>query len=181
MQIFGALGRRHLAALAVAGGALLAAGCGGSSSTTTTTSSGSPLAVASVEKAIQQTIQKQHAITTVVTCPTNAPRQTGYRFDCAAALNVGTYTVSVLELNARGGVRYSNSKPLNVLDSHRIQLAIQDAVRSKRHVNTTATCPAAILQAKGLTFTCTAKIKKGVASFRVTQTDNNGHITFIGL
>jgi len=181
MQIFRAPRRRHLAAATVAAGALLAAGCGGSSSTTTTTSSGAPLAVASVEKAIQQTIQKQHGVTTVVTCPANAPRQAGYRFDCTAALNVGTYSVSVRELNTRGGVSYSNSKPLNILNSHRIELAIEDAVHSKRHVKTTATCPAAILEAKGLKFTCTAKLKTGAASFLVTETDNNGHVSFIGL
>jgi hypothetical protein len=174
-------GRRRLAAAAVAAGALLAAGCGGSSNTTTTTSSGTPLAVATVEKAIQQTIQKQHQVTTVVTCPTNAPQQTGYHFNCTAALDVGTYTVSVLELNARGGVSYSNNTPLNILNSHRIEVAIQEAVHTQKHVKTTATCPATILEAKGLQFTCTAKIKKGIASFRVTETNNTGHVNFVGL
>jgi hypothetical protein len=180
VRIFGALGRPHRAAIAVVAGALLAAGCGGAASTTTT-SSKPPLAVASIEKAIQQSIHTQHGITTVVTCPTNAPRKTGYRFYCTAALDAGTYAVVVRELNTRGGVSYSNSAPLNVLDSHRIALAITEAVRSKRHLKATVTCPASILQAKGVKFTCRAEIKKGAASFLVTETDSHGHVSFIGL
>jgi hypothetical protein len=180
MRISRAPKRRHLVAVTVAAGALLAAGCGGSSNSTTT-SSGSPLAVASIERAIEESIQKQHDITTVVTCPANAPRKAGYRFDCTAALDVGAYSIGVLELNARGGVRYSNSAPLNVLNGHRIALAIADAVQGKRHLKATVTCPVSILQAKGLKFKCAAKIKKGVGFFLVTETDAKGHVSFVGL
>lgn len=179
MRILRALGRPRLAAVVVAAGALVAAGCG--SSSTNTTTAAPKLAVTSIEKAISQTIHKQHGITTVVTCPKNAPRKAGYQFYCTAALDAGTYAVVVRELNARGGVAYSNSTPLNVLDSHRIALAITETVRSKRHLTAAVTCPASILQAKGLKFTCTAKIKNGTASFLVTETDAKGHVSFVGL
>ena len=179
-----ALGRNHLAAVVVASGALVAAACGGSSgtsSTSTTTTAGPPLAVATVEKAIQQTIQKQHGVTTVVTCPAGVPRESGYQFVCTASLDVGAYPVKVREVNARGSVSYANSAPLVVLDSHRIERAIADAVRAKRHEKSTVTCPATILEAKGLRFTCTAKLKKGVGTFLVTETDAKGGVSFAGL
>ncbi len=163
----------------VAAGALLAGACGGAS-ITSTTASGSPLAVATIERAIQQSILKQHGISTVVSCPTNAPQQTGYRFNCSAALSVGTYPVTVLELNARGGVSYSNSTPLRVLNSRGVATAIELAIRRERHLKAKVICPAAILQAKGLTFTCTAQTKKGIGPFTVTETDSNGHVRFVG-
>ena len=173
--------RGRLAAIIVAGGMLAAAcgGSGGTSSSTTTTSV--PLGLATVEKAIEQTIKAGHHITTHVTCPAGVPQQSGYRFVCNAALDVGTYPVKVLETNARGGVSYANSAPLVVLDSHRIGLAIADAIRKKRHEKATVTCPAQILEAKGLKFTCTAKLKKGSGSFVVTETDAQGNVSFAGL
>jgi hypothetical protein len=174
---------RHglLTACAIAASALLVAGCGGSSSPKTTTTSGSPLAVTTIERAIELSIQKQHGVATVVTCPTNAPRRAGYRFTCTAALDVGTYPVSVLEVNARGGVTYSNSAPLDVVDSSRVAKAIEDSIRSQRRLSAAVTCPATILEAKGLTFTCTAKTRKGTGAFRVTETNSYGHVTFVGL
>ena len=169
--------RGQLAATVVAG-ALLAAACGGSSTPTTTAA---PLAVATVEKAIEQTIHAQHHVSTIVTCPTGVPRQAGYQFVCTAALDVGTYPVNVREVNAQGSVAYANSAPLVLLDSHTIAAAIADAIKSKRHEKATVTCPTTILEAKNLTFTCTAKLKHSGGTFRVTETNKNGSVTFAAI
>ncbi len=175
--------RRGSLAAIVTAGALLAAACGGSGggSTTSTTTGGVPLALAPVEKAIEQTIKKQHGVATVVTCPAGVPREAGYQFACSAGLDVGAYPVYVHEVNAQGAVRYANSAPLVTLDSHRVEVAIADAVRKKRHEVSTVSCPATILEAKGLRFTCTAQLKKGAGTFIVTETDARGSVSFAGL
>jgi hypothetical protein len=134
-----------------------------------------------IERAIAQSILKQRAITTVVRCPTNAPVKTGYRFTCSAALDVGSYTLHVVELNAKGGVSYSNSTPLQTLNYRTVEFAIQEAVRRKKHLRATVSCPKSILQAKGLTFRCTATTKLGTGPFVVTETNSVGHVSFKGL
>jgi hypothetical protein len=152
---------------------LLAAACSGSSTKT--------LDPIPIQRAIAQSILKQRGITTVVRCPTNAPMKSGYRFSCSAALDVGTYTLHVVELNAKGSVSYSNSTPLQTLNPHTVELAIQQAVRRKKHLHATVSCPKSILQAKGLTFRCTATTRLGTGPFVVTETNSAGHVSFKGL
>jgi len=158
-------------------GLLLATGCGGSTPSTT---SSKTLAVAPVEHAIQLSILKQRGIKTPVSCPANSPLKTGYRFQCNALLNVGAYPVTVIETNTAGGVSYVNKAPLRVLDSPAIESAIQLAVRHQRHLSATVSCPKLILEAKGLSFTCTIKTKRGLGKFSVTEVDEHGHVTFVG-
>ena len=131
-------------------GALVPVACGGSSSVPT-------LKVRPVELAIEQSIRAGHGISTTVKCPANEPLKSGRRFTCSAALDVGAYPVSVVELNAKGGVSYSNSAPLRILNSHVVEQAIVASIRRERHLSSTVVCPASILQAKGLVFTCTAR------------------------
>jgi hypothetical protein len=162
---------RLVAVLGIVG--LLAVACGGSSTKT--------LNPTPVERAIAQSILKQRGITTVVRCPTNAPMKTGYKFSCTAELDVGRYALHVVELNGNGGVSYSNSTPLQTLNPHTVALAIQQAIRRKKHLHATVSCPKSILQAKGLTFRCTATTKLGTGPFEVTETNSLGHVSFKGL
>ena len=158
-------------------GLFLATACGGSTPSTT---SSKTLAVAPVEHAIQASILAQRGIATTVSCPTNAPLRTGYRFVCTANVDVGGYPVTVTETNATGGVSYVNKTPLRVLDSASIESAIRLAVRHQRHLNATVNCPKLILQAKGLTFDCSVRTKHGLGAFSVTEIDEHGHVTFVG-
>ena len=123
---------------------------------------------------------KEHRVQTVVHCPSNVPEQTGHRFVCVAALDAGTYPVTVLELNSRGGVRYSNSAPLRTLDTRGTVIAIKNAIRRQRHLSSTITCPKTVLETAGLTFTCTAKTKKGTTPFDVTEINDRGGVRFVG-
>jgi hypothetical protein len=154
--------------------ASVAVACGQNGSTAT-------LDVSPVEGAIAHSILTQRNVTTVVTCPANLPLETGYRFTCSAALDAGSYPVSVVELNDRGGVSYSNSTPLRMLSSHTVAVAIQAAIARKKHLRATVKCPQTILQTKGLVFTCTATTKLGTGRFAVTESDANGHVVFKGL
>jgi hypothetical protein len=151
----------------VGGVAILAAACGSTTST---------LDTAPIAHAIEQSILKQRGIATVVQCPASAPLKNGYRFRCSAALDVGSYALNVVELNAKGSVSYSNSTPLQTLDPHIVVLAIQGAIRSAKQPRPTVSCPKSILEAKGLTFTCTATTNSGTTSFSVIEVDGAGRV-----
>ena len=163
--------------IAIAGAAVLvalgAAACGSTKATA--------LSAGPIEHAIAQSILRQDAVKTTVTCPRNAPVQAGYRFRCTAKLAVGTYAMFVVEQDGKGRVAYANHTPLRTLDSHSVARAIQKAIKKQRHLKSTVHCPAPILQAKGLAFTCTAKVAHSSTPFSVTETDSRGHVKFIGL
>jgi len=154
--------------------AFAASACGSSSPTTTA------LDVVPVERAIARSILTERGINTRVSCPARTPAKTGYRFTCVARLDVGTYPVVVAEVNARGGVRYSNNAPLRILDPRSVESAIQHAFLTQRHLKSTVVCPTTILQRRGVTFTCSATTRKGAGLFTVTEVDDSGRVTFIG-
>jgi hypothetical protein len=151
-------------------GALVAA-CGSSSATMATTK---------IETAIEQTILTQKGVHTTVTCPKRVTVKSGYRFTCLAALAVGAYPMYVLEQNTHGAVTFANRAPLRVLDSYTIERAIEDAIRHQKHLKARVVCPKPVLQAPALSFACTAAFKGGTTVFTVTETDSNGHVTFMG-
>ncbi len=162
--------------IAIAGAALLVAlGAGACGSTKAKALSPGP-----IEHAIAQAILTQDAVRTTVSCPRNAPVQAGYRFRCTAKLAVGTYAMFVVEQDGKGRVAYANHTPLRTLDSPSVARAIQKAIKKQRHLKSTVHCPAPVLQAKGLAFTCTAKLAHSSTPFSVTETDNHGHVKFIG-
>jgi hypothetical protein len=163
---------RRLLSGVVPGVALLA-GCGGSSSVAT-------LNVGPAERAIAQSIRAEHGITAAVRCPAGVPLRTGQRFRCIAALGVGSYPVTVVELNAKGGISYLNKAPLQLLNSHVVELAITKSIKRERHLRATVTCPRSILQSQGIVFTCTATTRLGRGSFTVTETNGAGHVRFVG-
>jgi len=164
----------RLAAVALPVG-LLATACGSSSPP-----KAKALNVAGVQRAIELSIHKEHGITTAVHCPAKVPVREGFRFTCKADLAVGVYPLNVVEVTKKGGVRYSSSVPLQVLDSHTVERAIQKAILKERHLHSTVSCPAPILQEKGLKFTCTATTKKGSGPFTVTEVNSIGGVTFVG-
>jgi hypothetical protein len=150
---------------------VLVAACGSSSSTMNT---------AKIERAIASTILAQKGVHTTVTCPKRVTVKSGYRFTCSAALAVGAYPMYVVEQNAHGAVNYSNRAPLRVLDTYTIDRAIEDAIRHQKHLKARVVCPKPVLQGAALRFRCTATFKGGSTVFDVTETDSDGHVTFVG-
>ena len=114
---------------------------------------------------------------TTVTCPTTVPERAGYHFACVAALTVGAYPMNVIEHGTDGRVSYGGA-PLQILDSKAIETAIAATMR-KHHHKATVSCPQPVLQASGLSFTCTATYKHGTAVFTVTETDGDGHVDIV--
>lgn len=65
-----------------------------------------------------------------------------------------------------------------ILDTKRVERAIEGTIRSKRQIDADVTCPSGVHQSKGLTFRCVATISSGTAAFVVRQTDDAGDVTY---
>jgi hypothetical protein len=133
-----------------------------------------------VERAIAGSILVQHGLHVVVACPADVPRRAGTQFKCTAHLEVGDYPVAAEVTSSSGHVRYSSAAPLVALDIARVRAAITASILAQRHLRATVTCPTQVLQQEGLAFTCTAVIGQRSYPFRVTQTDNHGHVRYVG-
>jgi hypothetical protein len=133
-----------------------------------------------VERAVAQSILTQRHLYATVGCPSKVPRKAGLVFTCTASLNVGTYPVLVTETNDRGHVRYQNQAPLIILNIARVEGAIRQSILSQRHLQSTVTCPAEVIQRAGIAFTCTATVSGQQYPFAVTEVDGNGHVRYVG-
>jgi hypothetical protein len=72
-----------------------------------------------------------------------------------------------------------SSKP-KILDTERVERAIEQSVIQKRHLRTTVSCPAGIVQKKGVVFRCLATFKGGRTPFVVTE-DAGGAVHYVGV
>jgi hypothetical protein len=133
-----------------------------------------------VEHAVAASILTQRHLSTTVRCPAHVPRRAGLVFTCTASLDVGTYPVSVTETNGSGHVRYQNQTPLVTLSITGVEQAIKQSIGSQRHLAATVTCPAEVIQKAGVVFTCTAVISGRSYPFEVTESDDKGHVRYIG-
>lgn len=166
--------RRSLAlGLATIWGACGAGGCGSSASTR-------KLDTVTLERAIAESILTEKHIYTLVSCPASTPQQEGRKFTCEAKLTVGTYPIYVTETNRSGHVRYGNQAALIALNTSRVARAIEASVLGERHLHARVSCPSGVLQQKGLTFTCTAKVGHKSYPFKVSEIDSDGHVHYVG-
>jgi len=82
--------------------------CGASKSTSVEGGS-QLLSTAQTKAAIEDSILKQRHLHATVTCPTAVIKQKGTTFQCVAATTGGAKTTfNVIEVNSRGGVKYSS-------------------------------------------------------------------------
>jgi Domain of unknown function (DUF4333) len=142
--------------------------------------SGPTLKTATYERAIAASILAQHHLTATVRCPPEVPRKAGVTFTCTASLDAGTYPVSVTETNNSGHVEYQNETPLLTLDIAGVERAIEQSISSQRHLKSTVSCPAEVIQKKGIVFTCIAEVSGRSYPFEVTEVDENGHVRYVG-
>ena len=73
-----------------------------------------------------------------------------------------------------------SDKPVVILDTERVERAIEQSIQAKRGLESHVSCPSGVHQKKGLTFTCVAQLKNGATTFAVKQTDDRGHVTYVG-
>jgi hypothetical protein len=68
------------------------------------------------------------------------------------------------------------------LDTHRVALAIEQSIRSERHIHAKVICPASVPQQKGKTFFCIATTKnrgkRASTPFSVTVQNSQGYVTY---
>jgi hypothetical protein len=170
-RISPATGRRALTTAAICGLATVLASCGSSSQT---------LDTGGIERAIAASILSQHKLHTTVVCPAHVALEQGHTFTCTARLQAGTYPVTVSETDAHGHVRYENSAPLVVLDSAKVRAAIAASILRQRNLHANVTCPKVILQRQGVRFVCTATEHGRSTPFDVVETDEHGHVRYVG-
>jgi hypothetical protein len=147
-------------------------GCGGNSRT---------LDTAAVERAAAASILAEHGLRVTVHCPQDVPRRQGFMFFCTAQLEVGSYPLFVTETNGSGRVRYENRAPLATLDVGSVERAIRSSILRDRHIDAAVSCPQQVIQRAGVVFLCSARASGRVYGVRVTQTDGNGHVRYVGL
>jgi Domain of unknown function (DUF4333) len=167
-------------ATAVVVSILLAASLAGCGKTEPTRKTEATLNTVTVERAIASSILAQRHLHARVSCPSETPRKAGLLFTCTASLDVGTYRVSATEINGAGRVRYQNKAPLVVLDIAKVERAIEQSIRSQRHLPSTVTCPAEVIQRAGIAFTCKASVGGRSYPFAVREVDGDGHVRYEG-
>jgi uncharacterized protein DUF4333 len=100
----------------------------------------------------------------------------------ALLFGVRTPTVALIAiaLAAAGLTGCGDSKP-KILDTERIERAIERSVLEKRRLQTQVSCPSGIERKKGLVFRCVATYKGGRTPFEVKQDDDKGSVHYRGL
>ena len=83
---------------------------------------------------------------------------------------------AALALSGCGG----SDKP-KILDTERVERAIERSILQKRKIPAMVTCPSGIEREKGKKFRCLATYKDGRTPFLVTQTDDRGAVRYVGL
>jgi hypothetical protein len=85
----------------------------------------------------------------------------------------------VLPGAALTGCGSSSSK--KILNTERVERAIEQSILEKRRLRANVTCPSGVEQKKGVKFHCTAYYKGGKTPFLVTEDDAKGAVHYIGL
>ena len=94
-------------------------------------------------------------------------------------MGIGRRAAVVLALAAAGMAGCGDDKP-KILDTERVERAIEQTVFRQRHLATSVTCPSGVEQKKGVVFRCVAKFKGGQTPFVVTE-GKNGAVRFVGV
>jgi hypothetical protein len=88
--------------------------------------------------------------------------------------------VYVTEVDGGGHVSYGDDAPLSTLDTQRVEQSIAASIHTQRRLRARVACPPEVLQQRGLEFTCTATVGNGRYPFVVTESDDNGHVHYVG-
>lgn len=88
----------------------------------------------------------------------------------------GAGAMAIIALVA--GLWNHTSTPV-ILNTVRVQRAIQASIQSQRHLSSTVSCPVNIVQKSGVVFNCVATIGRRRFKVVVTQTDGKGHVVYV--
>ncbi len=86
----------------------------------------------------------------------------------------------VTEVDGGGRVSYGDDVPLQTLDTQRVEQSIVASIHGQRGLRARVACPSEVLQQRGLAFTCTAMAGNRRYPFAVTESDDDGHVRYVG-
>jgi hypothetical protein len=66
-----------------------------------------------------------------------------------------------------------------ILNTERVERSIETSILSQRHLASTVSCPVNIVQKAGVVFNCQATVRGREFPVVVTETDSNGHVTYV--
>jgi hypothetical protein len=75
----------------------------------------------------------------------------------------------------------SSGAPSKTVNSARVSSAIAATVRSKRSVHASVSCPSGVPLKQGTQFFCIAQTGAHITAFHVTETNESGHVSFVGV
>lgn len=66
-----------------------------------------------------------------------------------------------------------------ILNTEAVERSIEHSILTQRHLPATASCPDNIVQKAGVVFYCYATVRHTRYPVMVTETDGNGHVTYV--
>ncbi|MBV9918640.1 MAG: DUF4333 domain-containing protein [Solirubrobacterales bacterium] len=91
------------------------------------------------------------------------------------AFLLGAGALALIALVA--GLWDQGSNPV-ILNTERVERAIETAILQQRHLRASVSCPVNIVQRQGVVFLCQATVGGRNFPVTVTQVDGKGHVTF---
>jgi hypothetical protein len=76
------------------------------------------------------------------------------------------------------GLWNGKSNPV-ILNTERVERSIEGSILAQRHLGSTVSCPVNIVQKAGVVFDCQATVRGRQFRVVVTETDSNGHVTYV--
>jgi uncharacterized membrane protein (DUF4010 family) len=92
------------------------------------------------------------------------------------AFLAGAAVLALIALIA--GLWNSNSTRV-ILNTERVERSIEASIVAQRHLASTVSCPVNIVQKAGVVFNCQATVRGRQFPVVVTETDGNGHVTYV--
>ena len=66
-----------------------------------------------------------------------------------------------------------------ILNTERVERSIEGSILAQRHLGSMVSCPVNIVQKAGVVFDCQATVRGRQFQVVVTETDGNGHVTYV--
>ncbi len=74
-----------------------------------------------------------------------------------------------------------SARAKKVLNTEEVERSIEKSISEQRKLDSSVTCPVNIEQKKGNDFSCYADVNGKRYEFKVRQTDDDGHVTYVGV
>lgn len=98
------------------------------------------------------------------------------RIQLAVAFLVGAGVMALIALVA--GLWSGDSNRV-ILNTERVERAVETSIRQQRHLASAVSCPVNIVQQAGVVFYCQATVGGRNFPVVVTEVDGKGHVTFV--